>query len=106
MATSFPVRDGRRAARVTIKAVLALSVVLTIVFLISFLFSDEGIAELQRSRKHVTQLQTGIDQLRQDNQRLRAEIDSLQRSTFAVEKIAREDLSMSRPGEVIYLLPE
>ena len=37
--------------------------------------------------------------------RLLADIDSVKKSTYAVERIAREDLGMSRKGEVIYLLP-
>ena len=36
---------------------------------------------------------------------LRAEIDSVRKSTYAVERIAREDLGMSKKGEVVYMLP-
>ena len=61
--------------------------------------------ELQQSRKRVEALNADIHQLEKENARLRAEIDSVKKSTFAVERIAREDLGMSRKGEVIYLLP-
>ena len=100
-----PHRDARRAARATVRAVFLLSAVLTLVFLISFMFSEEGIAELQRARKQVDDLEREIAQLQSDNTRLRKEIDSLGRSTFVVERIAREDLGMSKPGEVVYMLP-
>jgi cell division protein FtsL len=97
---------NRRAPRsVTIKAALMLSGVLTLVFLISFMFSEQGISELQRSRARVQTLQSEIDRLESENARLEREIESLKRSTFAVERIAREDLSMSRPGEFVYVLP-
>ena len=51
-------------------------------------------------------LQTDIARLHAENVRLRGEIDSVKKSTYAVERIAREDLGMSKKGEVIYLLPK
>jgi cell division protein FtsB len=96
----------RRTTRnVTIKVAVMLSGVLTIVFLISWAFSEQGISELQRSRSRVQAMEAEIQKLQMENERLAAEIESLKRSTFAVERIAREDLSMSRPGEVVYILP-
>lgn len=100
-----PLRDARRAARATIRVVFLLSAVLTLVFLISFIFSQEGISELQRARRQVDDLRREITQLQSENVRLKKEIDSLRRSTFVVERIAREDLSMSKPGEVVYVFP-
>ncbi len=97
-------RDTRRATQVTLKAVTLLSGVLTIVFLVSFFFSDRGIAELQHARHRVNDLRTDIARLESDNARLRSEVESARRSTFAVEKIAREDLGMARTGERIYML--
>jgi len=79
---------------------------LTAVFLISFFFSDRGIAELQHARTRVGDLHRDIYRLESDNARLRAEIESVKRSTYAVERIAREDLGMSRRGEVVYMLPK
>ena len=89
----------------TLKAVTLLSGVLTVVFLISFFFSDRGIAELQQARTRVGDLREDIARLETENARLRSEIDSVKRSTYAVERIAREDLGMSRQGEVVYMLP-
>lgn len=87
------------------RAVFLLSGVLTVVFFITFAFTDKGIAQLQQSRRRVAGMQRDIDHLRTENQRLSGEIVSVKRSTFAIEKIAREDLSMSRNGEVVYMLP-
>src|SRR4051812_3063971 len=98
--------EPRRSTKVALKAVTVLSAILTFVFLISFVFSDRGIAELDHARKRVTDLHTGISRLETDNAHLQAEIDSVRRSTYAVERIAREDLGMSKKGEVIYLLPK
>jgi cell division protein FtsB len=97
--------DSRRATQVTLKAVILLSGVLTLVFLVSFFFSDRGIAELQHARRRVDDLHADIGRLQTENARLRGEIESAKKSTWAVEKIAREDLGMSRKGEVVYMLP-
>jgi cell division protein FtsB len=91
---------------VTLKAITVLSGILTFVFLISFFFSDRGIAELQHARKRVADLHTDISRLEAENTRLQDEIDSIRRSTYAVERIAREDLGLSKEGEIIYLLPK
>lgn len=101
--TTAPRRSQKTA---TMKLVVLLSSVLTIVFLISFFFSEQGISELQRARQRVSDLNAEIARLEAENQRLRAEIESLRKSTFAVERIAREDLAMSKPGETVYMLPK
>jgi len=106
MPPSVSTRDSRRATQVTYRAVILLSGVLMFVFVISFFFSDRGIAELQHARQRVAGLHADIDQLESENARLRGEIDSVKKSTFAVERIARADLSMSRKGELIYMLPK
>ena len=98
-------RDTRRATQVTLKAVTLLSGVLTIVFLVSFFFSDRGIAELQHARRRVHDLRSDISRLEANNVRLRGEIDSAKKSTYSVERIAREDLGMARQGEITYMLP-
>lgn len=98
--------DSRRATQVTLRVVILLSGVLTFVFLISFFFSDRGIVELQQARVRVADLHSDIKRLEADNVRLRAEIDSVKKSSYTVERIAREDLGMSKKGEVVYMLPK
>lgn len=106
MPPSVSTHDPRRATQVTVRVVVLLSGVLTVVFLVSFFFSDRGIAELQHARTRVTDLKTDIARIEGDNARLRGEIESVRRSSYAVERIAREDLGMSKRGEVVYMLPK
>ena len=70
------------------------------------MFSEEGIAELRDARMRVDGLRTEVERLQRENDELQREIESLRASNFAVEKIAREDLGMSRPGELIFMLPD
>lgn len=80
--------------------------VLFVVFAISFVFSDRGLPELQHARAHVATLRADIAKVEAQNARLRAEIESVKQSSYAVERIAREDLGMSRNGETVYMLPK
>jgi len=106
MVSSVSTHESRRATQVTLKAVILLASVLIFVFAISFVFSDRGLPELQNARTRVADLRADIARLESDNQRLRAEIESVKRSSYAIERIAREDLGMSRKGEIVYMLPK
>ena len=101
----LPSAAAVRDSRVTLRAFTLIAAVLAIVFGLSFFFSNRGIAELQHARKRVADLQTDINRLQAENVRLRAEIESAKKSTYAVERIAREDLGMSKKGEVVYMVP-
>ena len=106
MLPSVSLHDPRRATQVTLKAIVLLASVMTIVFLISFVFSDRGLPELQHARARVESLRAQIEKVEADNARLRAEIESVRRSSYAIERIAREDLGLARKGETIYMLPK
>ncbi len=106
MPPSVSTRDPRRNTQVTLRVVALLSAVLLVLFFISFVFSDRGISELQYSRKRVDSLRADVRRLESENARLRADIDSVKQSTYAVERIAREDLGMSKKGETVYMLPK
>lgn len=105
MLPSVSIHDSRRTTQVTLKAVVLLASVVTVVFFISFMFSDRGLPELQHARTRVAALRADIAKLERENERLRAEIDSVKRSSYAIERIAREDLGMAKKGEVVYMLP-
>lgn len=106
MHPAVSVHDSRRTTHVTLKAVILLASVMSVVFAVSFFFSDRGLPELQHARTRVAELRADIARLEAENTKLRAEIDSVKRSSYAIERIAREDLGMSRNGEVVYMLPK
>ena len=106
MPAAVSTRDPRHATQVTLKAVVMLSGVVTVLAIFSLFFSGRPTSELQQSRQRVDALRAEIARLQTENARLRAEIDSVRKSTFAVERIAREDLGMSRRGEIVYMLPK
>ena len=105
MLPSVSTHDSRRATQVTLRLVGLLAFVLSVVFSVSFIFSDRGLPELHHARTRVAELHGNIDRIEAENARLRAEIESVKKSSYAIERIAREDLGMSRKGEVVYMLP-
>ena len=105
VSSSVSMHESRRATQVTLKVVVLLASVLCVVFAISFVFSDRGLPELQNARTRVARLHAEITTLQIENARLRAEIESVKKSSYAIERIAREDLGMSKKGETVYMLP-
>ena len=97
--------DSRRSAPRIVKVGMLILSIFAGVAVYSF-FRHSGIGELQTARKRVAALHADIARAESENARLRAEIESVKRSTFAVERIAREELGMSKRGEIVYMLPK
>lgn len=66
------------------------------------IFGQGGWLTVRRVGQDVTYLQQEISRLREDNERLRREIVELRTNPAVLEDIAREELGMVRPGEVVY----
>ena len=97
-------RAPRRAAQAIRRTAVTLVALLVVGGVASLFFTGRATSELQQSRKRIESLSTEVRLLEKENARLRADIDSVKKSTYTVERVAREDLGMSRKGEVIYLL--
>ena len=65
-----------------------------------------GLTFWQQKRAQDRELRKQIQELEQDNARLRTRIDDLKSDPDAIEHEAREKLHYAKPGEVIYTLPE
>jgi cell division protein FtsB len=64
-----------------------------------------GLSVWQQKRVEDKQLRKEIEQLEQENGRLRIRIERLKSDPDAIEREARDKLHYARPGEVIYTLP-
>jgi len=69
-------------------------------------FSEHGYLALRRQQKEMLRLETEIQRLEEENQRLTQEIQALKSDPRAVERAAREQLKMARPGERVITLPQ
>jgi cell division protein FtsB len=71
------------------------------------LFSPEtGIPKVREVQQIKAQLEADIDQLQTQNVQIQREIEAMRTDPFWQEKIAREELNMALPGEIIYKFPE
>jgi cell division protein FtsB len=64
-----------------------------------------GLSAWQLNRTQDKQLRREIDDLQQENARLRARVGKLKSDPDAIEHEAREKLHYAKPGEVIVDLP-
>lgn len=69
-------------------------------------FGDGGGLERYRLERQVAELKVQIDQRRERNQALEAEVQDLKHNLAAVEERARRDLGMIRQGETYFMLVE
>lgn len=70
-------------------------------------YGEHGYLALRREQREYRQLQQQAGGLQQQNQQLQKQIDLLKRrDPAAIEKQAREQLHMARPGEIILTLPD
>ena len=71
------------------------------------LFSPEdGILKVREVARIKTQLEVEIAQLERENALIAADIEAMQTDPFQKEKIAREELNMALPEEIIYKFTE
>jgi cell division protein FtsL len=98
---NFRWEDGR--FRRTAMLVLAL---IAIVLTVHEIFGEHGYLALRRRRQELQTLQEQVKQLKEENQKLEQQIRGLKSDPKAIEKLAREQMKLARPGEIIYVLPE
>ncbi len=65
---------------------------------------QNGVTAYQRKRLEDKDLQRQIQQLQDENSRMKDHVDHLQNDPDAIEHEARARLHYTRPGEVIYTL--
>ena len=86
------------------KAALLASVIAIIALVVGSLFGDRGILQVMAQRQRALELAREIEGIRGENARLAAEIHALRTDPRAIERIAREQLGLARPGETVFLI--
>ena len=78
----------------------------TLVLVIDALAGEKGLLESMRARRQYEQLARSLDDLKRENARLRDEARRLREDPTAIESLAREELGLVRPGEVVFILKD
>ena len=69
-------------------------------------FGTHGFLAMLRTQKEIKQIREQIGKINAENKSLSNEVNALKTDPKAIERIAREDMGLARPGELIYKLPE
>jgi len=93
--------DTRTLSRNGILALLLISFAL----LVHNVFSQNGFMTSRRQRKELQGLQEKIRQVKTENEQLARENRALKSNPAAIERLAREQYGLAKPGEKIYSLP-
>ena len=88
------------------KTLQALLVFVTLVLVLNALVGERGLMETLRARHQHQELMIAIDRLRADNLRLREEARRLRSDPGTIEALARQELGLIKPGEVLFIIKD
>jgi cell division protein FtsB len=70
--------------------------------LLQDIFGTHGLIAMRRSQQEAAGVQKEISQMDEENQRLEEHVKALKSDPAAIERIAREEMGLARPGEYIF----
>jgi cell division protein FtsB len=74
--------------------------------LVHDVFGPHGFIAMRRTQKEIDEVREQIGQMNSQNKALADEVNSLKSDPKAIERIAREEMGLARPGELIFKLPD
>ena len=77
---------------------------ITVVLVVDALVGDKGLLETVRARRQFAGVEAALAATRQENARLREQVRRLKEDPASVEAIAREELGLIRPGEMLFIV--
>ena len=91
----------------TLRQAMAGGMVGLVVLWIGYLvLGPSGYLAVREKEREVRALQEDIHSLALENMRLSSQVDALQNNPREVERVARQEMKLARPGEVIFVLPD
>jgi cell division protein FtsB len=97
---------GRAHHSLRRKAFTLFSVLALIALVVGSLFGDKGLLHVMEQQRRTHDLERQLEALRAENARLYTDILALRSDERAIERLAREQLGLARPGETVFLLRE
>ena len=70
--------------------------------LLQDVFGRHGLLAMHHARQEAARMQQEIDRMSSENQRLQERVKSLKSDPETIERIAREEMGLARPGEYIF----
>ena len=85
-----------------------LKVLATTIFLAgtaALVFGERGLMDVHQSKKELREILTKVKAKKEAVASIKSEVLRLETDPEALEKVAREQLNLAKPGEIIILLP-
>jgi len=83
----------------------ALLGLLVVVLVVHDIFGTHGYLAMRRTQQEIKKVNADVDQLNKENLQLEQEVKELKTDPHKIEKIARDELGLAKPGEVIIKIP-
>jgi cell division protein FtsB len=90
-------------ARRNLRQILGLAL---FALLVHDVFGPHGFIAMRRTQKEIDDIRTQIGKVNAENKSLADEVNALKTDPKSIERIAREEMGLARPGEMIFKLPE
>ena len=84
----------------------ALLVFVVSVLVITALFGEKGLIESMKVRRQYRELASAIAELKRENAAFRDEARRLRADPRAIERLAREELGLISPGELLFIVKD
>lgn len=84
----------------------ALLGLLVVVLLVHDIFGAHGYLAMRRTQEEIKKVNADLDQLNKENLQLEQEVRELKTDPRKIERIARDELGLAKPGEVIIKIPQ
>jgi len=79
--------------------------IFVVVLLVHDVFGTHGFLAMRRKQQEIRKVSTALDRLNKENAALEQDVQDLKTDPQTIRKIAREELGLAQPGEVIIKLP-
>jgi cell division protein FtsL len=79
---------------------------LLLVMAVHDIFGTHGFLAMRRTQNEIRKVKADLEQLGKENAALEQETKDLKSDPRLIEKIARDDLGLARPGEIIIRIPQ
>jgi cell division protein FtsB len=105
-----PLRRSRAAplpsSTIRRRTIHCLFIFVTLVLVVDALVGEKGLIESMQTRRQYREAAASLEALRRDNVRLRDDVRRLKEDPGAIESLARQQLGLIRPGEVLFIIKD
>ena len=91
---------------VIVRIALAVFGLLTVAMLLLAVFNERGALQVHARADKLAAIESEISTLDAENKQFTADIQALRSDPSTIEKFAREEMKLVKPGEIVLVTPE